>query len=152
MSKVLNYGIATVAAAASQFLIARRAGLSSVENAVYNTASVVTTLVASIWFAKSIRAYYDQQLGCYPSSHNNHAEAIEKANAKEKIEQVKAERKVRDLSLAFLASHALGWVAGSSASAAFRYNPKHMSSTLLINGAAFGIYMLVLLGSKEIEY
>lgn len=152
MSKVLSYGIATIAAATSQFLIARRAGLSSVENAVYNTASVVTTLVASIWFAKSIRAYYDQQLSCYPSSHTNHAEAKEKADAKEKIEQVKAEQRVRDISLAFLASHTLGWVAGSSASAAFGYNPKHMSSTLMINGAAFGVYMLVLLGTKEVAY
>lgn len=143
MSKVLNYGIATVAAAASQFLLARRAGFSLGENAVYNTASVITTFVASIWLATSVERYYEKKIG-YPPSDGNYEEA------KGKIDTCKAERRVRDLSLAFLASHALGWVAGSFASAVFGYNPKHMSSTLIINGAAFGVYTLVLLGAKEI--
>lgn len=145
MFDVLNYGIATVASAASQFLIARRAGFSAEENAVFNTASVVTTLVASIWFKACVKAYYKQQIDC-PPSHGDYAEA------KVKIDEIEEGNRVRDLSLAFFAAHAVGWVAGSFGSAAFGYNPKHMSSTLMINGAAFGIYMLVLLGSKEIEY
>ena len=83
MSEVVNYGIATVAAAASQFLIARRAGFSVEENAVYNTASVVTTLVASIWFKACVKAYYKQQIG-YPPSDGNYAEAKDKID---KIEE-----------------------------------------------------------------
>lgn len=145
MSEAVNYGIATVAAAASQFLLARRAEFSIEENAVYNIASAVTTLVAILWFAKCKNTYYEEQIGCAPS-HRDYS--VEKG----KVEEIKDERKFRDISIILLASHALGWIAGSFASAVFGYNPKHTGSTLIINGAAFGVYMLVLLGTKEIAY
>lgn len=145
MSEAVNYGIATVAAAASQFLLARRAEFSIQENAVYNTASVVMTVVAIVWFAKCKSTYYEEQIGC-PPSHGDYS--VEKG----KVEKIKDERRFRDVSIILLASHVLGWIAGSFASAVFGYHPKHTGSTLMINGAAFGVYMLVLLGTKEIVY
>jgi len=145
MSQATNFGIATFAAAASQFLLARGSGFSTEENAVYNTASVVTTGVAIRWFTQCKNAYYVQKIGCPPS----HGDYPEKSA---KMQKIKDERRWLDLSIILLASHALGWIAGSVASVALRYNPQHTGSTLMINGAALGVYTLVLLGTKELAY
>jgi hypothetical protein len=143
MSQAVNYGIATLAAAASQCLLARGFGFSTQENILYNTASLVTTLAAIRWFTQCKNTYYVQKIGC-PPSHGDYPQRSEK------IQKIKEEGRLRDVSTILLASHALGWVAGSFASAVFGY--KHNGSTLMVNGAAFGVYTLVLLGAKEIVY
>lgn len=145
MSEIVNYGVATVAAAATQFLLARRAEFLDSENALYNTASVITTTLAFIWFVKCKNRYYMRKIGCSPS-HGEYPQRLEQ------ISIIKNEQRAKDVSLAVLSSHALGWIAGSFASSVFKYNPHHIGSALLINGAAFGVYTLVLLGTKEIAY
>lgn len=133
--------VAFAAAATSQFLMARRLGFSWEENAVYNTASVVTAFIALHWLTNIADKFYEAEIG-HPPSHGSYPEA------KEKIQKIKKERNLREMSINLLASHALGWIVGSFVSTVFRYSPQHLGPALIINGTAMGVSALVLIAAN----
>ena len=141
----LALGVTTIGtAAATQFLLARRAGFSVGENIAYNTASVIATLVTTVQFNTMLESHYTSRIG-YPPSNGSYPDA------KAKVDKIKGERKLLEFSAILLAAHTVGWVTGSLVSALFKYNPQNMTKAMTCNLASFGIYTLLLFAAKKLE-
>ncbi len=143
MSTLVFSGIAAIAGTTNQCLLARRAGFSNGENAIYNTVSAITTLITFVFFVTEVNDFYCRQTRYLKSDEAG-------TQKKEMLDKIKEERMPRDLVIGLLASHVLGWVAGSLASALFRYPSQHIGTTILMNASSFGISSLVVVASKVV--